>query len=94
MVSYRLDKVMDITVRKMITFIFESCFPEAYRHYKCPMGSPHSQHSATFHKTISQHSAQIGVLLYSFFEKKKVQQYFHSSYFIEQFKKKKDLLSS
>ncbi len=38
MVSYRLDKVMDITVKKMITFITESCFPEAYRHYKCPMG--------------------------------------------------------
>ncbi len=28
-----------MTVRKMITFITKSCYPEVYRHHKCPMGS-------------------------------------------------------
>ena len=32
--------IQPITVRKIITFITESCFPEAYchHHHKCPMG--------------------------------------------------------
>ncbi len=30
--------IQPITVKKIITFITESCFPEAYRHHKCPMG--------------------------------------------------------
>ncbi len=30
--------IQPITVRKIITFLTESCFPEAYCHHKCPMG--------------------------------------------------------
>ncbi len=30
--------IQPITIRKMITFITENCFPEACRHHKCPMG--------------------------------------------------------
>ncbi len=30
--------IQPIIVRKIITFITESCFPEAYCHHKCPMG--------------------------------------------------------